>query len=185
MAIITFKHLQLDCHAGNPAPLSRDLNLPPSHFPPPPPSLSACLSSAPSSSLMNTERRIKYSWRRQRARARGGRGTRVHNWLAPLRRLHFSTRKQECVRPPPRREPLQRAGCPSKFNAVPCPAHECDRGWLLPLHLFLLLNSQPLKFNLGDVERIYFIGPFAGTCIFTLPKYLKHLHIPGTRRASV
>lgn len=70
---------------------------------------------------------------------------------------------------------------PSKFNAAACPATSAAPA---ALHLFLL-NSHPLKFNLWDVERIYFIGPFAGTCIFTLAKYLKHLHIPGTRRASV
>lgn len=76
-----------------------------------------------------------------------------------------------------------RAECTSKFNAAACPASSAAAA--AALHLFLLLDSQPLKFNLGDVERIYFIGPFAGTCIFTLPKYLKHLHIPGARRASV
>lgn len=78
-----------------------------------------------------------------------------------------------------------RAECPSKFNAAACPATSAAAAAAAALHLFLLLDSQPLKFNLADVERIYFIGPFAGTCIFTLPKYLKHLHIPGTRQASV
>lgn len=185
MVIITFKDLQLNGHGGNPAPLSYDLNLPPSYFPPPPLSLSAYLSFAPSSSLMNTELCIKYS-RRRRRRARGRVAhfrthSNAHNWLTSsvvctLARINKSAfgRNHRRGKPAGGRRP-------SKFNAAACPATSAA---LATLHLFLL-DSQPLKFNLGDVERIYFIGPFVGTCIFTLPKYLKHLHIPGTRRASM
>lgn len=70
---------------------------------------------------------------------------------------------------------------PSKFNVAACPATSAAPA---ALNLFLL-DSHPLKFNLRDVKRIYFIGLFTDTCIFTLAKYLKHLHIPGTWRPSV